>query len=175
MTGVQGAAGVRGEAAGTATTVAECLAHSGLRAVLSRLNARTRYRFTGLYRIDVPFLRNEALYDRENPSLNVGGDVCLLRETYCGIVWETQAPYSVADALGDEQLAAHAARLSVQSYLGVPVLRGDGSPWGTLCHFDVRPRLAPPGEAEVLRAAAAAISPWVDTVAVHVRAPGPQS
>lgn len=42
----------------------------GPHAALRFLNARTRFRYTGIYAIDPPTLRSIDLFDRENPSLH---------------------------------------------------------------------------------------------------------
>ena len=133
---------------------AECLAlleGSGVHALLARLNARTRFRFTGVYRIDPPRLRNLALYDRENPSLRLGGGVSALAETCCAIVVETGTGFATGAAHADARLDAHAAQHGpVQAYQGVPLCAANGGVWGTLCHYDLRPRLLPVEELEVL-------------------------
>ena len=129
-----------------------------VRAALAVLNARTRYRFTGLYRAEPPHLRNVALFDRENPTAWLGGDICLLSETYCSIVAGDARPFHTDDATDDPALVQHPARSSVVAYLGVVVRDRRGAAWGTLCHYDVRPRLAPAGELPLMEWMAAAIA-----------------
>ncbi|HEY5086721.1 MAG TPA: GAF domain-containing protein, partial [Gemmatimonadaceae bacterium] len=137
------------------------LAASGMYVALGLLNARTRYRFTGVYRVEPPVLRNEYLFDRENPELTLGGDVSPLDHTYCGIVAATRAPFFSADARTDVRLAKHAARDSVVSYIGVPVVKTDGRIFGTLCHFDLRPRILPLDELAVLESISRLVSEWL--------------
>ena len=141
----------------TASRCARILASGGPVEALRFLNARTRFRFTGIYRVEPPVLRNVHLFDRENPTLNVSGEVCPLEETYCAIVAGSQQPFCTRDARRDDRLTAHAARECVISYCGVPIRRDDGRVWGTLCHFDVRPRLLPRSELDVLEAVATAV------------------
>lgn len=129
---------------------------------LAVLNERVRYRFTGLYHADPPVLRNVQLYDRENPSLDVGGGAVPLCETYCGITTASASPFTTPDAAGDPRLLEHPARGSVLSYLGVPVRDASGRVWGTLCHFDFRPRLTPAGEAALLERCARSIAAYID-------------
>jgi len=125
------------------------LEEGGMHAGLAFLNARTRHRFTGVYRFDPPMLRNICLFDRENPTLRLGGDTPM-RETYCSLVGAADAPFVTDDAGRDARLAEHPARTSVIAYFGVP-LRGEGGAcFGTLCHFDLRPRLAPLDELPLL-------------------------
>ena len=144
----------------TASRCARILAKDGPVEALRFLNARTRFRFTGIYRVEPPVLRNVWLFDRENPTLNVSGEVCPLEETYCAIVAGSQQPFRTRDARRDDRLTAHAARECVISYCGVPIRRDDGRVWGTLCHFDVRPRLLPHAEIVVLEAVAVDVGRW---------------
>ena len=130
-------------------------------AALACLNARVRFRFTGLYHADPPVLRNLYLVDRENPTLNVSGDVCPLDETYCAITCAREASFSTRDARVDARLREHPARHSVLSYSGVPLRLADGSAWGTLCHFDLRPRLLPATELALLEAVAPIFVHWL--------------
>jgi GAF domain-containing protein len=152
--------------------LATALQLGGVPAVLAELNARTRYRFTGVYRADPPFLRNVHLHDRENPTLRLAGDINTLNETYCAITAASCAPFATDDAGADPRLATHAARCSVLSYLGVPIRSPDGRPWGTLCHFDVRPRVAPRGEVPVLEWAASVLAARLLRAAEDGRAAG---
>lgn len=138
--------------------IATLLRAGDLHGALRRVNERTRYRFTGLYRCQPPRLRNVLLFDRENPTTRLGGDVCMLSETYCSIVAGASRPFHTDDASGDPLLLHHPARSSVVSYLGVAVHDASGAVWGTLCHFDVRPRMAPARELPVMEWTARAIT-----------------
>ena len=147
---------------------APCAAHfarllqgRGIAAALGYLNERARYRFTGLYRAEPPLLHNVALFDRENPDIDVSGAVARLDETYCSITRRTGSPFSTDDAMHDARLDTHAARDSVLCYSGVPIRLGNGLPWGTLCHFDLRPRLLPPNELAVLASVAPVVAEWL--------------
>lgn len=124
-----------------------------LASALGYLNARTRHRYTGVYRFDDPMLRCVALFDRENPTLQTGRDVPMV-ETYCSLVGARIAPFATSDAACDDELVTHPARMSVLAYCGVPLIGGSGDCIGTLCHFDDRPRLVPHGEIPLLNAAA---------------------
>lgn len=131
----------------------ELIESDGVHAALAFLNARSPHRFTGVYRLDPPTLRNVRLYDRENPELEIGKDTPL-RETYCSITGSTADPFATADARADERLAEHLARESVLSYCGVPLLDEAGEAVGTLCHFDFTPRPIPTSEVAIMRAVA---------------------
>jgi GAF domain-containing protein len=139
------------------------LAADGMCAALAFLNARTRYRFTGLYRLEPPLLRNECLFDRENPSLSLGGETTPLAHTYCGIVAATHSAFLVDDSRNDARLTTHPARASVVSYVGVPIRAETGRVIGTLCHFDLRPRILPLDELTVLESISLSVSEWLST------------
>ncbi len=135
---------------------AECsaiVAEQGVGAALAWLNARTRFRFTGIYRVEPPLLLNVVLFDRENPDLNVSGEIAQLDDTYCALAYAT-GPFATADSDKDARLAQHPARASVISYDGVPMRLANGQVWGTLCHYDVRPRLLKPDERHLLESVA---------------------
>ena len=134
--------------------VSASLRGGGAAGALALLNARVRFRFTGLYRVDPPVLRNVRLYDRENPTLNVSGACARLDETFCALVWRRAAPFVTDDATADAGLARLTSRGTVLSYAGVPIHGAAGRVVGTLCHFDGRPRLMPPAELCVLEAVA---------------------
>lgn len=131
----------------------EILAARGVQPALAWLNARTRHRFTGVYRLDPPLLRSVRIFDRENPSLEVGADAPL-SETYCSITSAGASPFAVSDAAGDSTLSEHPARDATRSYCGVPLRDGSGRVIGTLCHFDLVPRAVPEREIPVMVTAA---------------------
>lgn len=146
--------------------VARCAAlleSSGLHAVLADLNTRTRHRYTGVYAFDPPTLRSLCLFDRENPGIIRGGDTPMV-ESYCSIVGGDAAPYATADASRELRLNGHPARASVLAYCGVPLRDDAGTCFGTLCHFDVRPRLVPADEIPVLEQVALLIPPYALTL-----------
>jgi GAF domain-containing protein len=160
----RGAAASRdsGTSGGIEIVVAGLLRDAGVRRALQYLNARTRYRFTGIYRLEPPLLRNVCLFDRENPTLDCSGDVKRLDETYCSIVSRTSAPFATADARHDSRLREHPARETVLCYSGVPIRLPSGSTWGIFCHFDLRPRLMAHAEIPVLESVMPVIAQWVD-------------
>ena len=140
----------------------------GVHAVLATLNARTRFRFTGLYRVETSILRNVALFDRENPMLHGAGQCSALRDTYCNIVAANALSLAVGDATTDARLIGHPARDSVLSYVGVPVRDRAGKVAGTLCHWDTRPRLAPAGELVVLERVSELLTSFIGTAATRI-------
>jgi hypothetical protein len=128
---------------------------------LPLLNARVRLRYTGVFRVDPPWLRNVSMFDRENPSLNVSGGVSSVDIGYCGIVCSTNKPFATSDARCDARFESHPARDSMLSYAGVPIRTAGGIAWGTLCHFDSRPRLVAESEMVVLQAVVPCFVAWL--------------
>ena len=125
------------------------LRHRGLYAALALLNNRTRFRYTGVYRFAPPLLHNVCLFDRENPQVRTRGDL-QLDDTYCGIVARSGEPLVVENSLTDHRLLWHPSRKTVIAYNAVPLLDTTDKCFGSLCHWDVRPRLLPVGEADLL-------------------------
>jgi GAF domain-containing protein len=127
---------------------AETLAASGLHAALRMLNRTTCYRFTGVYCFEPDWVRSVALFDRENPHLQVGADV-RMKESYCMYTGRAAEPIVIEDAAADGRWIGHAARDSVLSYVAVPLRDSSGS-LGTLCHFDFCSRAIPAGTIDLL-------------------------
>ena len=158
-------AAVAGVPSGLREAFEQRLKKDGIVGALAFLNDRTRFRFTGLYRLVPPALHNVSLFDRENPTLNVSGAVCALEESYCSIMCASGDPMAIADSRGDARVAQHPSRDAIQSYAGVPVRQPGGRVVGSLCHFDGRPRLLPASELAVLTSVAPLVAAWlvVDT------------
>ena len=131
------------------------LAHKGLHDALGYLNARTRHRFTGVYRFAPPVLKNVSLFDRENPQVRSAMDA-LLRDTYCSHIADTGEEFGMDD--GRDALSDIGTPRSVLAYHGVPLRDERDVCVGSLCHWDVRPRLVPDGEWAVLYAVAPLVS-----------------
>lgn len=140
--------------------VVDRLTHGSLHEVLALLNARTRFRFTGAYRIELPTLHNLALFDRENPGVHRGGGDSPLAQSYCALVYDGGAPAVVGGGSRGGR-AGVAAPAGILSYVGVPLRDGGGRVIGTLCHFDSRPRLLAASELAVLVHLAPHLAPHV--------------
>lgn len=135
----------------------QLLRDQGLHAALGFLNARTRHRFTGVYRFDPPLLRSVCLFDRENPLLRTAVDT-LMRETYCSLVGASQSPMVISDSHLDSRVQRHPALHGVRAYQGVPLVDDGGACVGSLCHWDPRPRLVPEEEIPLLERVAPLVS-----------------
>lgn len=122
-----------------------------MHAALGFLNARTPHRYTGIYRFDGDYLRNEFLFDQYDAAVRRGEDA-LLRDTWCGLIDESGTPVSFDDARGAGLAQRDGGR--VQSYCGVPIVNEDGQRIGTLCHFDEQPCEARVSDLAMLQAVA---------------------
>lgn len=118
---------------------APAIGESELRALLKHLNGFTEHRFTGVYRFEPGWVVSVALWDRENPALELGADV-KMKESYCWLTGLGENSYIIEDAMCDSRLDGHAAQNAVRSYVAVLLRDKRGAPWGTLCHFDFAPR-----------------------------------
>jgi len=142
------------------------LADGGILPALAFLNSSARYRYTAVSRFDAPVLRNLFVFDRKNPRILYGGTAHVLEETYGALVQRHKQPFRTDDALKDGRLQFHAARVTVLSYLGVPVRLPTGALWGVLAHFDHEPRVAPVGEVELLQQIIPSLAAWLKPQAV---------
>ena len=136
------------------------LDHDGLRVALGYLNSQTRFRYTGAYRFSPPLLCSIDVFDRENPSVALCAEV-EMQTTYCSIVGTNRGPFSVDDAALDARVMTHPARELYAAYCGVPLRKPDGEPFGSLCHFDPRPRIGTEGHAELLERVAPIVAAHV--------------
>ena len=131
----------------------ETLKEEGIQAALKFINSRSHHRFTSIYRFDGSTLRNLYLYDRANPDFGLFPDAPL-GESYCSIVNETAAAFATYDSSCDPRVVNHPKRELILSYCGIPLIRGDGTLFGTLCHFDFLPHEIARSEVEFLEAVA---------------------
>ena len=121
----------------------------GLRTALGYLNSRTRFRYTGAYRFSPPLLCSIDIFDRENPALALCAQV-EMKTTYCSIVGHDGAALAVDNAESDARVMKHPAREQFSAYCGVPLRGRDGRAFGSLCHYDARPRIGTADHLELL-------------------------
>lgn len=126
---------------------------SGLHGALAFLNARTQFRFTGVYAFHDQTVRCVAVCDREDPQVRTAPDERLV-DTYCWFLVASASPFVTQYALADARLIDHPAQQSVVAFHGVPLIDSTGACIGAICHWDVRPRVAPPAEVSLLYEAA---------------------
>lgn len=136
---------------------------SGIHRALAQLNARTRFRFTAIYRLEQRLLRSVCLYDRENPTINFAGPVVAPESCYreAGILLGrervgTDRARQLRPSRGAR--AASAEPVSPASHVDVPLRLPSGRIAGVLSHIDPRPRLLPRSEREKLDAVASALA-----------------
>ena len=115
---------------------ATLLAERGVHAALAFLNARTPHRYTGIFRFDGDFLRNEFLFDQFDASVRRGEDAPLER-TWCALIDASGAPLEFDDVRASGLASPDGGR--VKSYCGIAIRDRSGRPVGTLCHFDEHP------------------------------------
>jgi GAF domain-containing protein len=84
-----------------------------------------------------------------------------MQTTYCSIVGETQSGLAVDDAELDDRVHTHPARERYAAYCGVPLRDRDGESFGTLCHYDPRPRIGTSGQLELLDRVAPLVARYV--------------
>jgi GAF domain-containing protein len=65
---------------------------------------------------------------------------------------------SVEDALADARTLDHPKREALRAYCGVPLLRSDGTLFGTVCHYDERPHPVDPATVVALAQLAARLT-----------------
>lgn len=130
---------------------------SGIHGALAYLNARTRFRFTGIHPVTAAGtstpLRRGYLYDREHPAMEAIDH----RE-----LWRVSASVARALAVPEATDGQPADCFAAPSCLGARLIASDGTTWGVLCHFDHRLRTAPPSESVLLQFLGARAGRWLD-------------
>jgi hypothetical protein len=133
---------------------------AGVHGMLGCLNARARYRFTGIYPlVQRGVTRMAYLYDRELPGPANTDDPDFAR-----------IALAIVAAERPSGAATEVRRLTtIEAGVGAMLLSGDGLPWGVLCHFDLRLRAAPPTELPVLKFLGARAPVWLEPQLHDVR------
>lgn len=144
----------------TVSRFASHLNRDGLHVALGYLNSKTRFRYTGAYRFAPPLLCSIEIFDRENPSLALCTEV-EMDTTYCSIVASEREPLAVDNAEHDLRVSTHPAREQFAAYCGVPLCGPDGESFGTLCHYDPRPRIGSCDQVELLARVAPLVADYI--------------
>lgn len=134
--GIQGAAPPPARIADVLRLVERELAQRGVAAAMQVMNARVPHRFTGVYRLDGPMLRNVVLCDKHRHLEPVDLKVVPFKDSFCQFVLRDSI-FVTTDSGHDERLAGHPYGGVVGCYAGVPIARTPTSLDGTLCHFDL--------------------------------------
>ena len=109
----------------------------GVHSALRFLNSRTPHRFTGIYRYDGDVLRNVYLFDQFDPASTKGQDVPMV-DAYCANVGRAGSGIEFSDVGTDRKVEIKSGS-PVVSYCGALIRDSSGEPFGTLCHYDVKP------------------------------------
>jgi GAF domain-containing protein len=125
----------------------------GVRPALIFLNGLTEHRFSALYQFQNDQLRNLYFYDREYPDVK-STDEIPVTASYCVFLRETGALFHTSDALRDGRVRSHPKREQIQAYCGVPVLDAQGKLFGSICHFDLQPRVIADEDVDLMEAVA---------------------
>lgn len=125
------------------------LASKGVVEALRVLNARISYRYTALYRFEDGTLRSLALIDRLDPARTKGEDVPV-ETSFCWMVQRDRSSFSTNEGKLDPRVAGLPLNGDITTYCGALVRNGDGTPFGTICHFDHVPRSISEAELAVL-------------------------
>jgi hypothetical protein len=134
------------------TQLKTILRNDGVRPALIFLNHLTEHRFSALYQFKDDQLRNLYFYDRECPEVEstdeipVTASYCVfLRET--GALFHTRTPCVTAGAQPSE------ARTSA-GVLRRSGARCEGKLFGSICHFDLQPRVISDHDVDLMEAVA---------------------
>jgi signal transduction histidine kinase len=114
---------------------------SAVPAILQTVSETTGLRFAAVARVSETSWTACAVLDRIEFGLKVGGELDVTT-TLCSEIHTSQQPIIISQVSADPDYCDHhTPRLyGFESYISVPVLRGDGSFFGTLCALDPLPR-----------------------------------
>ena len=129
------------------------LRSKGLRPALIFLNHLTDHRFSALYQFEDDRLRNLYFYDREYPEVE-STDEIPVTASYCVFLRDSGTLFHTSDALRDHRVRSHPQREKVQAYCGVPILDAEGELFGSICHFDLEPRVISDDDVDLMEAVA---------------------
>jgi hypothetical protein len=113
---------------------AELDAH-GLQAGLLFLNARVPHRYTAVYRFRDEYLRRLGFIDKEGGSGAAFANVPF-KDSFCEVAVR-EGRLVVSDMAGDARVRDRPNPFMLGSYVGLPLSRGPGALYGTLCHYDI--------------------------------------
>lgn len=133
--------------------IKKILRNEGVRAALIFVNHLTEHRFSALYQFQNDALRNLYFYDREYPDIE-STDEIPVTASYCVFLRDSGLLFHTSDALRDERVRTHPKREQLQSYCGVPVLDSEGKLFGSVCHFDIKPRVIADEDVDLMEAVA---------------------
>ena len=133
--------------------------------ILKTVTHTTGMRFAAVARVTDSRWTACAVYDGIGFGLQPGGELAL-EATFCNEIRQSGKPVVFSQASTDPVFASHPlpARYGFESYLSVPIVRGDGSFFGTLCALDPLPaKLDDPHVLQTLELFAQLIATQLDT------------
>lgn len=126
----------------------EVLLVGGLEAALDFLNTRTAYRFTFIYKSELPQARRVMVHDRECLYIP-SRDLVPVTQTFFEFML-TEPAFATVDGLVDERSCQHPARTHFRGFCGIRLLHADGRHFGWLAHAHPGPAPVPAGETDFL-------------------------
>lgn len=114
---------------------------SAVPAILQVLSETTGLRFAAVARVTETNWTACAVFDRTEFGLKVGGELDVTT-TLCSEIHASHQPIIISQVSADPDYCHHHTPqiYGFESYISVPVLRADGSFFGTLCALDPLPR-----------------------------------
>ncbi|QPM91955.1 Adaptive-response sensory-kinase SasA [Pseudooceanicola algae] len=120
----------------------EMLANSPLiGTILETVMLATNMRFAAVARVTADHWVACRTVDEVNFGLKAGDEI-EIQSTFCQTVRDTSRKVMFSDVATDDVYQGHpiAARFGIVSYASIPIHRGDGTFFGTLCAIDTEPR-----------------------------------
>lgn len=140
----------------------EVLLVGGLEAALDFLNTRTAYRFTFIYKSELPHARRVMVHDSE--SLYIPSrDLVPVTQTFFEFML-TEPVFVTTDGLVDERSCLHPARTHFRGFCGIQLLHTEGRHFGWLAHANADPVLVPAGEVDFLHLVAPLLMRVLETM-----------
>lgn len=127
----------------------EVLRIGGLAVALDFLNERTGYRFTFIYKCELPYARRVFVYDRASLYIS-SRDLVPVSQTFFELML-TEPVFATADGLHDERTCQHPGRTHFRGFCGVQLRHDDGRLYGWLAHAHPGAMEVPPQEAAFLQ------------------------
>ena len=142
------------------TELENVLQHNGLDAGLLILNQRVTHRFTAVFKLDGPVMRNVAIIDKLEELIPDSFKEIPFEDSFCQFVLR-DGSFVTHDSAGDERLDGHIYKGVLNTYVGLPLANSDGDLFGTLCHFDFPPLDILDTEFEFLNKVVKILPPYV--------------
>jgi GAF domain-containing protein len=136
------------------------LQDQGIYEALRFINSTSVHRFTALYAIEGPILRNICLVDKEDEAIRQMDSIKVV-DSYCLYVRNSNQKFITPNSLEDPRVAGHPKQASIQSYCGIPLVSARAM-LGTLCHFDFVPLAYTEDEVLLLEMISPILVAWLE-------------